>query len=322
MNICNKIDVLNKISDDMKKVIEYQILHATNKPALNNEQMRQNYEDERKFWNEGGPKMYKIFEIFVKFKSRDIRTRIYYPNLQDEYKTIFFIHGGGFVVGSIDTHDKIMRILADQSKCAVVGIDYSLAPKEKFPTQILECEAVVEYVLKNAKEFKLSNQFVAYAGDSAGANMCFGLFLHQRDGDKNINNVKAMALFYGLYGLSDSASRTLYGNEMDWLRKEDLEYYYKEYLQTADDRSSKFVNIFNANLTYGVPPCFIAACEYDPLKDDSLALYEILKEYNNSKFKEYKGVMHAFLHYSKMMDIATKALQDGANFISDEFKIL
>ena len=70
-----------------------------------------------------------------------------------------------------------------------------------------------------------------------------------------------------------------------------------------------------------MPPCFIGACEFDPLKDDGVALYEILKERNDSKFKEYKGVMHAFLHFSKMMEAASGALEDGAKFISSKFKI-
>ena len=91
---------------------------------------------------------------------------------------------------------------------------------------------------------------------------------------------------------------------------------------TCKKHGKLYVNILNADLTRGMPPCFIGAYEFDPLKDDSVALYEILKERSDSKFKEYKGVMHAFLHYSKMMEAAGGALEDGAKFISSKFKIL
>ncbi|MCD8213723.1 MAG: alpha/beta hydrolase fold domain-containing protein [Campylobacter sp.] len=318
MNVKNKINVSLKISDDMKKVLKYQRAHTSNETASTNEQMRKNYEFERKFWNEGGPIMFETQEISIKFEDANIRARIYYPNFKDEYKTIFFIHGGGFVVGSIDTHDRIMRNLAYNSKCAVIGIDYSLAPIKKFPSQIKECDALIQHVIKNSKKYKISPKFIAYAGDSSGANICMGTFLYQRENAKKF--VKAMALFYGLYGLKDSASRALYGDETDGLRQEDIEFYYEQYLQKPQDMDCKFLNIFNADLTHNVPPCFIAACEFDPLKDDSKVLHEILKQNGSSKFKEYKGVMHAFLHFSKMMDIANQAIKDAAKFINNEFK--
>ena len=103
MNVKNKIDVVAKLSPEMKKVVEVQLASAPAEPAETNEQMRQNYEIERKFWNEGGPVMHDSKDVWVEFEGSRVRTRIYYPNLQSEYKTIFFIHGGGWVVGSIDT---------------------------------------------------------------------------------------------------------------------------------------------------------------------------------------------------------------------------
>ncbi|WP_172201451.1 alpha/beta hydrolase fold domain-containing protein [Campylobacter sp. RM16188] len=317
MNTKNKINIMDKISDDMRLVIEYQLSSAKelDSATLTNEQMRQNYEDERKFWNENPPLMFESREFQVEFKNRSVKAVAHYPSKQDEYKAIFFIHGGGWVVGSINTHDRIMKTIAEFSGCAVIGIDYTLAPDEKFPTQLEECVCVIEHVIKNASEFKINPNSIAYAGDSCGANMCMGTYLYQRNMGKDVSFVKAMALFYGLFGLKDSVTRTLYGSEIDWLREEDFEYYYNEYLADKKDAQSPFVNVFNADLTKDVPPCFIAPCEFDPLKDDSVALYQILKQYNQSEFKEYKGVIHAFLHFSRMMPIAKEAMRDGSNFI-------
>lgn len=315
MNSKNKINVLSKISASMKIAVKKSLeISKQNPVATDNQTMRKNYETERKFWNEGGAVMFKSTEILVD----KIRARIYYPSDKNSYEVIFFIHGGGFVVGSIDTHDRMMRNLAFYSDCAVVGIDYSLAPEAKFPTQITECDAVISHVLKNAKSYQINPKSVAYAGDSAGAYLAFATFLYQRE-QKDVSNVKAMGLFYGIYGLKDSASRTLYGNEIDYLRSEDIEYYYKEYLNDLSEFENPLVNIFNADLTTNIPPCFIIAAQFDPLKDDSLALFEILN--NTSKYKEYKGVMHAFLHYSKVLNVADKAIKDASKFLAKKLKI-
>lgn len=321
MNSINKIDVVKKLTAEMKKVVDIQLSNQT-PPASNNDEMRRNYENERKFWNEGGAEVFKTHEFHLNFEDTNVRTRIYYPSQKDNYKVIFFIHGGGYVVGSIDTHDRMMRILASLTDCAVVGVDYTLAPDKKFPFQIQQSDAVLDHLLQNHEIYKLDTNYITFAGDSAGANMCMGLFLYRRKFNKNISTIRAMLLYYGLFGLKDSVSRSLYGNEIDWLREEDMKYYFNEYLADPSDEESEFVNIFNADLTSNVPPCFIGACEFDPLRDDSAALYEILREHNNSQYKEYKGVMHAFLHFTKIMQEANVALQDGAKFLNENFKIL
>lgn len=318
----NKIDVLSQISKQMKKANALQAKLAAKSPVANDDlQMQKNYENERKFWNEGGAVMSDIREELVSWKGGKVRTRIYYPTNADTFNALFFIHGGGWVVGSIDTHDKIMRNLAAFSGFAVVGIDYSLSPKAKFPQQILECEAAIEHYIKNAKRFKISDKFVAYGGDSAGANLAMATLLHQRDNKKAYKFVKAMLLYYGVYGLKDSVSRTLYGNDVDYLRQQDIKYYYDMYLQNKDDENSPFVNIFNSDLSEQIPPCFIASSEFDPLLDDSVVLYKILAQNDKShRYKMYKKTMHAFLHYSRVMSVAKTALKDGAKFLNEALK--
>lgn len=315
MKHINKVDVLNNISQEMKKVVEFQEKNSNNAfdtKGLSYVQIRENYIKEREFWNEGGEKMVNILDINTPVENGYILTRVYYPNNRPKNSAIFFIHGGGFTVGSINTHDKIMRIIAKKSESVVIGIDYSLSPEAKFPKPIKECVEVVNFYRKNADKYNISSENIGFAGDSCGAYISLATFLWLRDKQKDVSYVKGLLLYYGLYGLEDSVSRTIYGGYWDGLSKEDIEFYYDMYLEKKEDKNSPYVRIFNNDLISSMVPCFIASCEFDPLKDDSRALHEVFEDKNiKNVYKEYKGTLHAFLHYSKMMKVAYEALDDG-----------
>ena len=107
------------------------------------------------------------------------------------------------------------------------------------------------------------------------------------------------------------------GGPWDGLTAEDLIFYNKTYLSKEADIENSWFTIFNADLS-DFPPSFIASCELDPLRDDSVALHNIITINNsNHKYKNYKGVIHGFLHYSKVLPEAIEALKDGAKFINE-----
>ena len=108
------------------------------------EALRESYNYERKYWNEGGEEVEKIINTSVEGSYGEIPIRLYYPK-NHKKECIVFIHGGGFVVGNLDTHDRIMRYLASKSGKVVVGIDYKLSPEYKFPTALEECVEVINY---------------------------------------------------------------------------------------------------------------------------------------------------------------------------------
>ena len=312
----NKVEVLGKLSEEMRlaltcgPVIEGE--ESCNNPL---QQMRIEYEKGRAFWNEGGPIMHKIKEINIAFCDKFIRTRIYYPDSNKLSPAILYIHGGGFIVGSINTHDRIMRILAKESKAVVIGIDYTLSPEAKFPQAIEECVEVSQFFLKQGYKYGIDSNNMGYAGDSAGAYLALSSYLWQRDANLKTDYIKSILLYYGLYGLKDSYSRRIYGGEWDGLTEYDLEYYQEMYLEKREDIDSPYYCLFANDLSRNIPPCFIASSEFDPLIDDSKTLYKILNENNIlCEYKMYHGTLHAFLHYSKVMKIAEQALIDGAKY--------
>ena len=270
----NKIDVLSKINEGMRAVLakEDELAGNANDTSAGFEQMRLNYTAGRAYWVEGGPEMAEKVDCKVEGPHGDIPVRLYYPakdraSLANDGETlpaIVYAHGGGFVLGNLDTHDRICR--------------------------------------------------VSFAGDSGGAHLSLAATMYLREELGGSDYVKCLLLFYGWYGLKDSASQRLLGGPWDGLTEAEWQWYKELYAEdTAELETSPYANLFLNDLTRDMPSCYIAAAEYDPLKDDSTALATILEEYGiPHRFEMFEGVIHAFLHYTKMLDEANLALEHGA----------
>ncbi len=317
----NKIDIYLKANKEMLEVLEIEKkLSSKQKPSENLKQMRQNYNKSREYWNKGGKKPRKIINKTIKGKFGDFRVRFIYPKTQSSNKCCIFIHGGGFIVGNPKTHDKLTRNFAHEAKCPVAVIDYHLSPEFKFPSAIYECVKLIKYIQKNADKLGLDKKCICFAGDSAGANIALGTTLFIRDKKIDIH-VKSLILYYGVYGLRDSISKRLLGGEYDGCSSKDMKYYEKMYLKRKKDAKSVYYDCLSADLSYGLPPVYMAVGDLDPLQDDSKVLKLILDKYNSTcKLEIYKGVIHAFLHYSKILPEAKKALKSGAGFLRKAIK--
>ncbi|CEG96750.1 alpha/beta hydrolase fold domain-containing protein [Propionibacterium freudenreichii] len=285
-------------------------------------QMRENYDTERAFWNEGGPQMARTTDREVATAYGAVSVRQYRPEgpaPQDTLPVIVFIHGGGWVVGNPTTHDRITRILADSTKACVVSVDYTLSPEAKYPRALNECVAVVRALVDAPDEWGIDADDISLAGDSGGASLAFGVALHLRDEEKLADRLRCMLLYYGIYGLTDSASRRLLGGPWDGLGDDDLQYYYDAYFGSPEDVSSPWFNVVGADLGHGVPPCYVAAAALDPLRDDSrtLAAQLALAGVTN-QYEEFAGVIHGFAHHTRMLSAARRLLAHSAQFFTEQ----
>ena len=325
-NYKNKLDTIKRLSLEMAEVLRIQeemSKDAFNTVGLSYDEVRENYIKERVYWNEGGPIMTKTLDVNVTCKDGHVvKTRIHYPNNKEVNPILYYIHGGGMVVGNNDTHSRIMRLLAEKTNCAVIGIDYSLAPEAIYPIAVLESAEVCTYYSENCDKYGLDSTKIGFAGDSGGANLSLGTTLYLRDNGFDISVIKGLLLYYGGYGLTDSISMRQYGGVWDGLTEEDLNFYRKMYLGNTNMEEAPYYNCYLRDLTNNIPPCFIVGCELDPLVDDSKLLYNILKENGiKTEYVEYKGAIHAFLHYSRVMKDANDALERGAQFYREQLKI-
>lgn len=302
-----------RLDPQMVEVLEQQVRLMPVAEAQAQRSVKENrrlYEQERAFWNREVPDLPAVIEWRVPGPAGDIPIRLYRPLEEGTLPALIYLHGGGFVVGSLDTHDRIMRLLARNSGYAVVGVDYRLSPEHRFPTAIEETMAVVRYFQTHGREFGLDPKRLCMGGDSAGANLSLAAALGFRNTSPDL--LKCLLLYYGTFGLRDSRTLRLYGGSEDGLSPEDLAFYRSCYLPPEADPYDPRIDMLGADLQE-LPPVFLAAAEFDPLLDDSLTLDALLDRSDvTHELVVYQGVLHGFLHYSLMLDAAGRAIQDGA----------
>jgi len=225
--------------------------------------------------------------------------------------TIFHIHGGGWTFGCNQTHLGAMARLADLTGCAVIGLDYSLAPEAPFPAGLNDCSWGWRWL--RAKAADQGPWF--FAGDSSGANLALAMLLDLR----NLSEIMpdAALLFYGAYSTDTATeSHQLFGQGEFGLTTEKMAWYWKNYLcgphhNALDPRISPLF----AELS-GLPPLLVTAAGLDPLRDDSVRLAQrLLKTNTTFEFKVYEGVLHGFMQMSDALPEAMTAFQDAAAFV-------
>lgn len=320
----NKKNPYEKLSEGMRKVIDFQLEHSKDAFDTNCtwDELRKKYVEERRFWNEGGPEPYKVENTEVEGPIGAVPVRIYYPDDKPNHNALVFIHGGGFTVGSVDTHDRMMRSVMESSGCVVIGVDYHLAPEAKFPIPLYESAAVVRYFHENADKYDISPDNMAIGGDSGGANLALGVNLYLRDVFGGNDYIAALLLYYGSYGLQDGWTWRVHGTELDGMKKADLDAYMSFYLEAGSgDENNPYFATLNNDLSYGVPATYMCCGELDPLLGDSQALDAILKQNGvHTEFEIIPGVLHAYMHYGRMMDEALHCLKKSGEFYASILK--
>lgn len=343
--------IRDALTPQMREVVRHQLSEAlppdgtleadaSVDPSRRVEALRADYRQERVFWNEGGPQMAGTAEHHLRLGGVDVPIRVHHPDARahdaGRVPAIVYFHGGGFSVGDLDTHDRIMRVIADASGAAVVGVDYTLSPEARFPQALHECAGAVVHLATNGDRYGIDGANLAVAGDSAGAMLSLGAVLLLRDQPSAlmdalpgisadavaaaVDSVKAMLLYYGGHGLRDSASGRLYGGFWDGMAPDELSDIHTSYFSDPAERFTPVVDHLAADLASPLPAAYVVGAELDPLADDARALATLLERHGQDvEFRMVPGVLHAFLHYGRMLDEANVELERGAGFVRTRF---
>lgn len=312
-----KVEIRSRLSaESMAAVEQTRLLNARFETTATDpvEVARESYNHERRYWNSFPVELPSVRDLALDTPAGHVPLRLYLPSEGAALPVLVYLHGGGYYLGNLDTHDRICRLLAKLSGWAVLAVDYTLAPEKQFPVQPDQVFAVLRHVAEHGRAWGLDPRRIAVGGDSAGAHLSLGAVLEAREaGDLP---VCSQLLYYGGYGLKDSASKRLYGwSDLDGLGDEDTRVFRSYYMARQEDRDHPRANLLASDMA-GLPPTFIGAVAYDPLRDDSLVLAEFLRERGvPHQLEIYEGVLHAFLHYSALEPRAMKALEDGAAFL-------
>jgi acetyl esterase len=241
-----------------------------------------------------------------------ITVRVYRPVAKETLPALIYFHGGGFVICSLDTHDRECRNLANASGCAVISVDYRLAPENKYPAAVEDADAATRYVAEHASEFGIDPQRIAVGGDSAGGNLATVVATLARDRGGPL--LKFQLLIYPLVDFGDnSPSMQQYAKDY-FLTRESMDWFTDCYLPSREAEREPSASPMNAANVRGLPPAMILTAEYDPLRDQGETYARKLQNAGVAvELKRYDGMIHAFFSFSGVIDTAKVALADAAS---------
>ncbi|MBL8338302.1 MAG: alpha/beta hydrolase [Rhodoferax sp.] len=229
---------------------------------------------------------------------QSIPVRVYLPHGAGPFPVTVFLHGSGFVLLGLDSHDRLCRQLCAGAECAVVSVDYRLAPEHRFPAASDDCLAAVRWVRRNAQALSIDPERIALAGDSAGA--CLSAVTCARLCDAGEPQVCAQLLFYPVTNyplpLPDSYGQF---SEGYGLTAAGMHWFWDQYLRGPQDRSHPWASPLRAASLAGLPPTYVAVAEFDVLRDEGEAYARRLKgEGIPVLAHRAAGMNHGFLKYS------------------------
>ncbi|KTD73699.1 alpha/beta hydrolase [Legionella tucsonensis] len=232
-----------------------------------------------------------ISNSMLRLADHEIATRIYHPAPQKKLPLIIYFHGGGHLSGSLETHDALCRRIAVASNSVVLSVGYRLAPEYPYPAGLLDCMAVFEQKVELLKEFQVNMDHVFLAGDSAGGNLALSVCHQMKEcGD---HTIKGLVLIYPSVDFSMNYESYQRNGDGFLLTREKVKWYFDNYFKNGGDRIQASPMYFK-HLEL-LPPCYIAAAEYDPLFDEAIAFAKKIKTLGVSvELEEFKGMIHVF----------------------------
>lgn len=249
----------------------------------------------------------------------DVPVRIYTPVAGEAPRPVLvYLHGGGFVIGSIDSHDGLCRALAQAASVVVVSVGYRLAPEHPFPAGLDDAIAVTRFIIEHASSVGGDPKRVAVGGDSAGGNLsaCVALACRQ--------DPVPPAFQLLLYPATD-ATRSLpshrHFRDGFFLTEASVAWFLDNYVRDARDHENPRVSpLFTPDLS-GAPPALVVTAGFDPLRDEGRAYAERLREAGVPvELREYEGAIHGFVSMAGVLTIGREALDDVARALGRVFE--
>jgi acetyl esterase len=282
------------------------------------EEARRVAEQVRAPWRESGPAMARTTEHLIPTSTGPLRTRLYDPGVPSPAPTLIYLHGGGFILFSLDTHDRLMREYAAAGRFAVLGVDYPLSPEARYPTALDQIVELVDWLHDGGAEaLGIDPTRIAIGGDSAGGNLSMATALRLRDRGVP-DRLKGLLLNYGAFGIESSAEAVeRFGGPGAVLVREEMDLYYESYLGSEGiARPEPYAAPLLADL-HGLPPALLVIPDCDLLAEQSYAMATRLEDAGvQVRSIVYPGATHSFLEAMSVAEVARRAIRDGAEWVS------
>jgi len=263
-----------------------------------------------------------VMDLEIGELGNEFGIRVYVPEGEGPFSTLLYFHGGGWVLGDIDSYDETCRRFVDETGAMVVSVDYRLAPEHQFPTPLNDCYTAAEWVVNNAESMQIDENNIAIGGDSAGANLAAAVTLLARDrgGPEFTHQVL-------IYPVTDYAFDTdSYEENADGylLTKDDMETFWNQYLPNKIDGKNPYASPLQARNLADLPPATVVTCGFDPLRDEGAAYaHRLSKAGVEVNYINYDDAIHGIVQMVVEPMILTRAVElidDVSTDLSDAFE--
>ncbi len=249
-----------------------------------------------------------------------IPVRIYTPEAAGPLPMLVYFHGGGWVIGNLETVDAPCRALANRAGCLIVSVDYRLAPEHKFPAAAEDCYAATRWAAEHAAELGGDPARIAVGGDSAGGNLAavVALMARERGGPR----LAYQLLIYPVTNYDFSTPSYQENAEGYLLTKNAMVWFWDHYLRQPSDGEHPYASPLRAADLRGLPPAFVITAEYDPLRDEGEAYADRLRQAGvPTELRRYDGMIHGFFQMAGVLDQGKQVIADAAAALRAAFAV-
>jgi acetyl esterase/lipase len=229
---------------------------------------------------------------------------------------LLFFHGGGWVLGDIETVDNLCRRLANASGCVVVSVDYRVSPESKFPGPLEDCFEAARFISADAESLGIDPRRIAVGGDSAGGNLAAAVALEAKRRDD-----PSIAFQLLIYPIADFAFETTsYAENAEGygLSREMMGWYWGQYLASPEDGNLPLASPLRAQDLSGLPPALVITAGYDVLRDEGQAYAARLAEAGvPTLLHHYPGMIHGFLQMADSFDQGRVAIVEAGRVLRE-----
>jgi acetyl esterase len=258
------------------------------------------------------------FDIPVRAAAQ-LGARLFVPSDAAGLPVLLYFHGGGFCIGSVNTHDVLCRALAHESGAAVLSVDYRLAPEHRFPTAVNDAWDALQWLLeRGAAQFELDAKRVAIGGDSAGGTLAADSAIHARD--LGLKLALQLLIYPGTTAHQDTPSHRTY-DDSPVLNKTLIDWFFNNYIDQADRSDWRFAPLL-ADDVEGVAPAWMGLAECDPLVDEGMLYGDKLRAAGVAvELEIYRGMTHAFAQMSRALPEARQLFKDAGAALKQAFAV-
>jgi len=286
--------------------------------ALSPQQARQVYEVGSSMLDIPGHKLARVQDLRIPARDgQALPARLYAP-AQDHLPVLLYFHGGGFTIGSVATHDALCRHLSHLAHCAVLSVDYRLAPEHKFPTASNDAWDALQWLAAQAGALGLDGSRLAVGGDSAGGTLAIVSAIEARNAGLPL---ALQLLFYpGCAAHQDTPSHKTFAHGFV-IEEPHITYFFTQYVNTPADRDDWRFAPLHAPDVDGLAPAWIGLAECDPLVDEGVLYADKLRAAGVAVDLEiYRGVVHEFIKMGRAIPEALQAHADAARALKNAFQ--